>query len=278
MYSRGLPDGAGVCRDPWSLRERIRGVHLLTEQIATTLIGPGISHTLAAIAEYGSGWRTILSAVTLLSHGFGRLKVQQIGQLGPEADHEPDRLLPVARTEGHRRLQSRRVPAQPHQPVEGDAGLHRRALHRLGPAAAGAALAGAALDRVHRHPAGLRAQLLDPAADAEAGLRPGADADRGQAAVAGDGLADRPRRHPGAAAAALAHLRAADSGVGGVDGAVRPGRHAQRVKRVSYGHPQPAQRDRRGVDGADAGVYRHSPGRAAGRPAARHADRKSTRL
>jgi hypothetical protein len=73
----------------------------MPEPIATTLIGQDAP---SAIAEFGTGWRTILSAVTLLSHGFGRLKVQQIGQLGPEADHEPDRLLPVARTEGRRGL------------------------------------------------------------------------------------------------------------------------------------------------------------------------------
>ena len=139
-----------------------------------------------------------------------------------------------------------------------------------GASAAADALGGAALPADHRNPAGLRAQLLDPAADAPARLRPGAHTDRREATDAGDGLAHRPRRHPGADAAALARFGAADSRLAGVDGALWFLRGAVGLP---PGHSQPAQRHRSGVDAAHGGVHGHPGGRAPGKAVDRDARR-----
>jgi hypothetical protein len=77
--------------------------------------------------------------------------------------------------------------------------------------------------------------------------------------LAGHGLAHRSRRHPGAHAAALAGFGAADSRLAGVDGALWFVRGAVGLP---PGHPQPAQRHRRGVDAAHGGVHGHPGGRA----------------
>ena len=79
-----------------------------------------------------------------------------------------------------------------------------------------------------------------------------------------DGFHHRSRQHQGAHAAAHRAQRAADSGFGGVERALR--RHAV----VPSGRAQPAQRPRGGVDGDARGVHRQpqrcAPDRDSGGP------------
>ena len=124
---------------------------------------------------------------------------------------QSDHLLPMARAQGRRRLHRRSVAAQPHQPVA-------RRRWTLSPSSRNQywgvlqplmRWAGAALPSGQH---GIRPDYArsywTPPLTPTSGLRPGAQPDRREATAAGDGLAHRPRQHPGADAAAHASPRA----------------------------------------------------------------------